>query len=121
MSQTEKKPEKYVRTTQPRQVLWWSKYSGLLTSVFMAVSFLAVWSYKVELTEAVLRVMSCHHKTPDLQKRKDILDEKGIQVVIGVGVFAVINAAVITVHHLVQKIARANNSYKAVEHTLSPY
>lgn len=56
-----------------------------------------------------------------LSKRKAFTDQIGFRVLVGIGVFAVLNVIVITVHHIVQKIARSTNSYKTVDHVISPF
>lgn len=120
--------EKHYSSTSshPRQQLsWWGKYLGRLSFVFLLVSTWAILAYQNELTESVLAITpwsaTRHNGGGVLEKRKNPLDERGVQAVIGIGVFAVLNVAVIVVHHIVQKIARANNSYKAVEHVISPF
>lgn len=49
------------------------------------------------------------------------MDQIGFRVLVGIGVFAVLNVIVITVHHIVQKIARSTNSYKTIDHVVSPF
>lgn len=62
--------------------------------------------------------MHCGHR---LEKRKEFMDQIGFRVLVGIGVFAVLNVIVITVHHIVQKIARSTNSYKTIDHVVSPF
>lgn len=56
-----------------------------------------------------------------LAKRSNILHSTAIKVVIVIGVFALINAVVIIVHHLVQKAKQSTSSYRSVDHVVSPY
>lgn len=63
-----------------------------------------------------------HDRTQSLERRgNNPLDSTAIKVVIGVGVFAVINVFVITVHHIVQKVSRASNLYRSIDHVISPF
>ncbi|KAF3993917.1 hypothetical protein FT663_01328 [Candidozyma haemuli var. vulneris] len=60
----------------------------------------------------------CGHR---LSKRKEFTETIGFRVLVGIGVFAVLNVIVIVVHHIVQKIARSTNSYKSIDHVVSPF
>lgn len=55
------------------------------------------------------------------KKSKSVLDLLGVRIVIGIGVFAFINAVAITVHHIVQKVSRSTSTYREVDHVYSPY
>lgn len=58
----------------------------------------------------------------DLDKRgSSILKNTGMQVLIGIGVFAVLNIVVISVHHIAHRIKKNSNLYRSVEHVESPF
>lgn len=61
---------------------------------------------------------------PVLESRDDlssVLDLTVVQVAIGIGVFAVLNIVVISIHHIAQKVKRSTSLYRSIEHVESPF
>lgn len=55
------------------------------------------------------------------KKKKSILDQTFMRVLIGIGVFALFNVAAITIHHIAQKVGNTSNQYREIEHVYSPF
>lgn len=54
-------------------------------------------------------------------KDKSLLDTPGIRVLIAIGVFMVLNAVAICVHHVIYKMSHSASAYRSIEHNLSPF
>lgn len=52
---------------------------------------------------------------------KSVLDQTWMRVIIGIGVFAVLNIVAVTAHHIVQKVRRSTFLYRSVEKVISPF
>lgn len=52
---------------------------------------------------------------------KSLLDQTWMRVIIGIGVFAVLNIVAVTAHHIVQKVRRSTTLYRSVEKVESPF
>ena len=60
-------------------------------------------------------------KDKDKDKDKSLLDNAGIRVLIAIGVFAVLNVLVISIHHVFVKVSKSQNAYKEMSYDMSPF
>lgn len=57
----------------------------------------------------------------DKDKHKSLLDNAGIRVLIAIGVFAVLNVVVISIHHVFVRVSKSQNAYKEMGYDMSPF
>lgn len=60
-------------------------------------------------------------KDKDKDKDTSLLDNAGIRVLIAIGVFAVLNVVVISVHHIFIKVSKSQDAYKEMGQVMSPF
>lgn len=94
---------------------------GLLGAFIYFCGFEAFQEGPFVLYELLAEKFLGQESSSHLVKRKEFIELIGFRILVGIGVFAVLNIVVIVVHHVVQKIARATNSYKNVDHVISPF
>lgn len=58
-----------------------------------------------------------------LSKRdsESLLNLLAIRILIGIGVFAILNVIVVAAHHVAFRVSRSKHQYREMEHTYSPF
>lgn len=92
-----------------------------IAGVFFLVLVLACHHLEVFPTVSLTSLWHCSVSKIDKRDSQKFLDLTVVRVFLGIGVFAVINAAVIIAHHIIQKIQRSQNLYRQMEHMISPF
>ncbi|GEQ69447.1 hypothetical protein JCM33374_g3119 [Metschnikowia sp. JCM 33374] len=95
----------------------------LLSEATLAPSVFGASPGKSHLSEheSMSGIFARDEQNTETKKHTRILDLTEVRVVIGIGVFAFLNALAITVHHIAQKVSRSSNTYREVEHVYSPF
>lgn len=111
-------------------------YLNLITLVLLLLGIIVVYSgvkYRQSFDLAHLSRDELHslaqqidqqlQEAPLLERRatKLLLNQTWMRVVIGIGVFAVLNVIAVTAHHIVQKVRRSTTLYRTVERVVSPF